>query len=108
MPDPTEIAATLLAHRGGEQYRSPRFNPRLDERFADRNERREAACIVGDAGTLESRTVARHGNIQFRTKHSVQVGRQDDARVVQGRSTLRPYKTPIEVPSPHVPYVVHV
>ena len=71
MPDPTKIAATLLAYGGGKQDRSPRFNPRVDERLADRDESSQAACVVGDAGTLESWAAARHGNIQFRAEHRV-------------------------------------
>src|SRR6266566_4752511 len=98
MADPTEIAATLLAYGRGKQDRSPRFHPRLDERRADRDERSQTARVVGDAGTLESRAVARHGHVQFRTENGVQMRRQDDARVMERRSMLCPYRTPIDVP----------
>src|SRR2546425_2240842 len=97
MPDPTEIAGTLLAHGGGEQDRSPRFHPRLDERLADRDERSQTARVVGDAGALEPRAATRHGNIQFRTKYRVQMRGYHDASVAGH----------ISIPSPHVPHVVH-
>src|SRR5207302_9645039 len=101
MPDPTEIAAPLLAHRRGEQDRSPRFHPRPDERSADRDERSQAACVVGDAGTLEPRPAPRHGNIEFRTKNGVQMRAQDNASVMWGRDTSCPYR-----PTTHVSYIV--
>jgi len=64
---------TFLAHGRGKQDRPPGLHARPDERLADRDESREAACIVGDARTLESWAPARHGNIQFRTEHGVQM-----------------------------------
>src|SRR5439155_11689838 len=64
MPDPTEIAATLLAHGRHKQDRLPGFYPRSYECLADRDERGEAACIVGDAGSLEAQSAARDRDIR--------------------------------------------
>src|SRR5713101_4403026 len=68
-----QIARAFLAHRRGEQDRSPRFNPRPDERLADRDECSQTARVVGDAGTLESRAVARHGNIELGSENRIEM-----------------------------------
>src|SRR5436309_15539715 len=81
MADPTEIAATLLAYGRGEQDRSPRFNLRPDERLADRDECSQTARVIGDAGTLESRAVARHGNIELRSENRIEM-RPEHNRIV--------------------------
>src|SRR5882762_4959364 len=73
MPHAAEVTRPFLAHGRGKQDRPPGLHARPDERLADRDESREAACIVGDARTLESWAPARHGNIQFRTEHGVQM-----------------------------------
>src|SRR6266705_5629126 len=93
MADPTEIAATLLAHGGGEQDRSPRFNPRLDERLTNRDERSQTARVVGDAGTLESRAVARHGNIELGSENRIEM-RADHNAIVS--------RFPFPAPATHV------
>src|SRR6266566_2559106 len=109
MADPTEIAATLLAYGRGKQDRSPRFHPRLDERRADRDERSQTARVVGDAGTLESRAVARHRHIQFGTEHGIEVRGEHDGSVVWGRSMLRPYVASIvSIPPAHIPDLVNL
>src|SRR5438309_4593952 len=102
MPDSTEIAAPLLAHGRGEQHRPPRFHARTDETLADRDERREAACIVGDARALESRAAPGDGNIELGSKHRIEVRGEHDRSVVSGRSMLRPSLTSIvSIPRAH-------
>src|SRR5438094_1321250 len=81
MPDPTEIAATLLAHGRHKQDRLPGFYPRSYECLADRDERGEAACIVGDAGSLGAQSAARDRDIEFWTGDCIEVGAEHDAVV---------------------------
>ena len=81
MPDPTEIAATLLAHGRHKQDRLPGFYPRSYECLADRDERGEAACIVGDAGSLEPQSAARDRDIEFWTEDRIEVGAEHNAVV---------------------------
>src|SRR5947208_1514821 len=81
MPDPTEIAATLLAHGRHKQDRLPGFYPRSYECLADRDERGEAACIVGDAGSLEAQSAARDRDIEFWTEDCIEVGADHNAVV---------------------------
>ena len=95
MPDPTEIAATFLANGRGEQDRSPRFNPRLDERLANRDERSQTARVVRDAGTLEPRPAPRHRHIQFGTEHGIEM-------CAENHAPRSPLPAPPTTPATHV------
>ena len=105
MPHPTEIAGTLLTHGRGKQDRARRGHASAGECFPERHQRREAARIVGDARSFETWPAPRHGDVQLGPKDGVEVGRKDHARVVEGRSLLRPS---VDVPSPHVSHFIHV
>src|SRR5258705_4647568 len=82
MPHAAEVPRSFLTHGRGQQDRSPGVYPRSNERFADRDERGETARIIGDAWALQPGPAARHGHVQFRTEHGVQMGGYDDASVV--------------------------
>src|SRR5947208_6402825 len=81
MPDPTEIAATLLADGRDKQNRPLGVHTRARERLANRDERGEAACVVGDAGSLEPQSAARDRDIEFWTEDRIQVGAEPNAVV---------------------------
>src|SRR5438046_6323930 len=81
IPAPTEIAVPLLAHGLHKQDRLLGFYPRSYECLADGDERGEAACIVGDAGSLEPQSAARDRDIEFWTEDCVEVGAEHNAVV---------------------------
>src|SRR5258706_8403236 len=99
MASPAEIAATLLAYGRGKQHRSPGFHARADECLADRDERRETACVVGDARALEPRPAPGDGNIELGSKHRIEVCGEHD----------RSYRTSlVSIPRAHIPDLVNL
>ena len=77
-----QVARAFFSHRRGEQDRSLGFHPRPDECLADRDERSQAARVVGDAGSLEPRPVTGDGHIELGSEHGVQMRRDHDGSVV--------------------------
>src|SRR6266480_6159162 len=78
---PTQVTGTLLADGRGKQNRPLGVHTRACERLANRDERGEAARIVGDAGSLEPQSAARDRDIEFRTEDRIEVGAEHNAVV---------------------------
>ena len=75
---PPQISGALLAHRGGEQDGPRRGQARRHDRFRHREERREPAGVVADAGPLESRAAPLHRHVHIRAEDGVEVRGEND------------------------------
>lgn len=81
MTNPAQIPGSFLTDCGREQHRSLCLDARLHDGLTEGDEGREAARVVGDAGSFEARTLARDGDVELRPEHGVEMGTHHQTRV---------------------------
>ncbi len=101
-----QVTRALLPDRSGEQHRVRGPDPVQRHRLRDADQRREAAGVVTDAGSLEPRPAPPHRHIYVGSEHRIEMRAQDDRPSHFPSPSVRPVQPPVHVPDfvhQHVP-----